>query len=179
MSCVLRAIGAAFDVDAFLADSGLQAETVFHRGAAKLPGSPDGAKWSASGFNVAVSDDGGLDDLPLQVRDASRFLNQHEDELRRLGGFPGVEEVCLDFGIRRRDVAMQTDVFPADLLWPKRSRDRAAGLQDGRGTASRLAPSRTERPLGSLRAREPGGSAPGYDGGPCASARSPSPRRRG
>jgi hypothetical protein len=117
MSCVLRAIGAAFDVDAFLADSGLRAETVFHRGTPKLPGSPDGATWSASGLNVSVSDHGGLDDLALQVRDASRFLNQHEDELRRLGGFPGVEEVCLDFGIRRRDVAMQTDVFPADLLW--------------------------------------------------------------
>jgi len=103
-------------VDAFLAKSDLQPETVFHRGAAKLPGSPDGSKWSASGFNVAVSDDG-FDDLALQVRDAARFLNQHEEELRRLGGFPGVEEVCLDFGIRRRDVAMQTDVFPADLLW--------------------------------------------------------------
>lgn len=116
MSCVLRAIGPSFDVDAFLAESELRAETVFHRGAAKLPGSPDGAKWSASGFNLSVSEEG-FDDLPVQVRDAARFLNQHEEELRRLGGFPGVEEVCLDFGIRRRDVAMQTDVFPADLLW--------------------------------------------------------------
>jgi hypothetical protein len=116
MSCVLRAIGASFDVDAFLAKSELQAQTVFRRGEAKLPGGLDGAKWSASGFNIAVSD-GGLEDLGVQVRDAARFLSLHEEELRRLGGFPGVEEVCLDFGIRRRDVAMQTDVFPADLLW--------------------------------------------------------------
>jgi hypothetical protein len=116
MSCVLRAIGVSFDVDAFLAKSPFRAQAVFHRGSPKMPGSPDGAKWASSGFNVAVSDQG-FDDLALQVRDAARFLNLHEDELRRLGGFPGVEEVCLDFGIRRRDVAMQTEVFPADLLW--------------------------------------------------------------
>ena len=53
----------------------------------------------------------------LQVQAARRFLRQHEDELRRLGSFDGVEEVCLDFTILRRAGAAQSDVFPADLLW--------------------------------------------------------------
>lgn len=116
MSCVLRAIGTTFDVDAFLADSGLRPQALFHRGEARLPGVPGAPTWSASGFNVGVSEEGFLDLAP-QVRDAGRFLNEHEDELRRLGAFPGVEEVCLDFGIARKDAAMQSDVFPADLLW--------------------------------------------------------------
>jgi hypothetical protein len=116
MSCVLRAIGRSFDVDVFLAESALRPEAVFHRGEARVPGLPDAPRWSASGFNLALGDEG-LHDLEPQLRDAGRFLNEHEDELRRLGAFPGVEEVCLDFGIARRDGAMQSDVFPADLLW--------------------------------------------------------------
>jgi hypothetical protein len=115
MSCVLRAIGTEFDVDEFLKDSALADATVFHRGESRLAGGADGAKRAASGFNVEVGK--GLEDLGLQVQAARRFLSQHEDELRRLGSFEGVEEICLDFGIRRRGGAAQSDLFPADLLW--------------------------------------------------------------
>lgn len=116
MSCVLRAIGTAFDVDSFLKDSPLPHEAAFHRGEPRVPDVPGGSKRGASGFNAPVSE-AGFDDLDAQIQDAMLFLRLHEDELRRLGRFPGVEEVCLDFGIPRRDVAAQSDVFPADLLW--------------------------------------------------------------
>lgn len=33
------------------------------------------------------------------------------------GSYPGVEEMCLDFAIRRRDIVAQSDLFPAELLW--------------------------------------------------------------
>ena len=58
-----------------------------------------------------------LDDLDTQIQDASLFLREHEDELRRLGRFPGVEEVCLDFGIAWPAGDSQSVLFPADLLW--------------------------------------------------------------
>lgn len=112
---MLRAIGRDFDVDEFLKESPLPHESVFHRGESRLPG-PPGTKSTASGFNGSVSA-ADLHDLDTQVQDAAHFLHEHEDELRRLGRFPGVEEVCLDFGIAWRDVAAQSDVFPADLLW--------------------------------------------------------------
>jgi hypothetical protein len=116
MSCVLRAIGRAFDVDAFLSASPIAPDSVFHRGEPRASGPPDGEKRAASGFNarIGASD---LDDLEGQVQDAVHFLIEHEDELRRLGSFDGVEEVCLEFGIRRRPAAVQSDLFPADLLW--------------------------------------------------------------
>jgi hypothetical protein len=104
-------------VDAFLGDSVFSGGgRAFHRtepGSGAVGGARES---SSSGFNLPVSD-AGLDDLERQIEDATRFLREHEDELRRLSSFPGLEEVCLDFGIRRRDVAAQTDVFPADLLW--------------------------------------------------------------
>jgi hypothetical protein len=115
MACVLRAIGRDFDVDAFLADSPLPRDAVFHRGEPRGPG--EGAlKRAASGFNSPVSG-AALDDLDGQVQDASHFLRQHEEELRRLGRFPGVEEVCLDFGLSLGMEGSQSAVFPADLLW--------------------------------------------------------------
>lgn len=116
MSCVLRAIGTAFDVDAYLQDSRLVPTPIFRRGEPRLPGQPDGPKRGASGFNVVVSD-ASVNDLAAQVRDALRFLGEHEDDLRRLGSYPGVEEMCLDFAIQRRDVVAQSDLFPAELLW--------------------------------------------------------------
>ena len=70
---------------------------------------------AASGFNVEIGK--GLADLRLQVQAVRRFLREHEDELRRLGRFEGVEEVCLDFGVPRRAGPAQSDLFPADLLW--------------------------------------------------------------
>jgi hypothetical protein len=116
MSCVLRAIGVGFDVDGFLSDSDFAAAAVFRRGESRLPGAPDSPRLSASGFNLAIGQ-AGFEDLEGQIREAARFLNEQEDELRRLASYPGVEEVCLDFGVPRREVAAQNDVFPADLLW--------------------------------------------------------------
>lgn len=116
MTCVMRAIGTLFDVDTFLAESPFQADPAFHRGEERLAGLSGGAKHAASGFNARVSE-AGLDDLAGQIRDAVQFLNEHEDELRRLGSYPGVEEVCLDFAVRRRDGAVQSEILPAELLW--------------------------------------------------------------
>jgi hypothetical protein len=36
--------------------------------------------------------------------------------LKRLTSWPGVDGVVLDFGIERRDVVVQCDVLPPDLL---------------------------------------------------------------
>lgn len=118
MSCVLRASGTDLDPEAFLAKSALRASAVYRKGEPRLglarrPGAPE---WLSSGFHVAVSE-ADFDDLPGQIEDALRFLAEHEEELRRLGRFEGVETVCLDFAIDRKAVAIQSDVFDAELLW--------------------------------------------------------------
>jgi hypothetical protein len=115
MPCTLRAIGQDFDPDSFLAESELSGAVVFHRGETRTPGALDDRRM-ASGLNLPVSA-AGFDDLDAQIGDAVRFLRRHEEELRRLAGFEGVEEVCLDFGLRRRDVPAHSVIFPAHLLW--------------------------------------------------------------
>jgi len=48
-----------------------------------------------SGFSIVVSEQA---DLRAQVRDATRFLGDHRDELLTLGRQPAIEGMVLDFG---------------------------------------------------------------------------------
>ena len=116
MPAVLRAIGADFDVDAFLDGSTLPIVAVKRRGEPVRPISqPEGRRYDKSSINVTVSD-AGFHELPRQVAEATAFLRSEYEQVRRLLGFPGVEGVTLDFGVGRRDVAMQSDTLDADLV---------------------------------------------------------------
>ena len=143
MAAVLRASGPDFDVDAFVADCRWRIEKVFHRGdpRAHLPDMrADRRKREESGLNVVISG-AGFHELAEQVSDAVAFLSEHHAEVRRLVGFPGVAGVVLDFGVAWRDVAAQSDQFPADLVrlagacgialelshYPVSARDSASG----------------------------------------------------
>ncbi|MBI4617235.1 MAG: hypothetical protein HY720_26720 [Planctomycetes bacterium] len=55
-------------------------------------------------------------EFPRQVSETIAFLHAHAEQVRRLCSFPGVDGVTLDFGIARRDVPVQCDTFPAELV---------------------------------------------------------------
>ena len=112
MSCVLRAAGASFDVDAFCATTDLPVVAKHHVGDRRRTGAPVS---TGSGVNIRVSD-AAFDDLAQQIQEAIVFLERYATEVRRLVAFEGVEGVELDFGVRRRNVAAQTDAFPARLV---------------------------------------------------------------
>ncbi len=118
MSAILRAAGRDFDVDAFLASSTLKPCKVHHRGEPRIPGSqtdPGARPNEASGLNLVASE-ADFDEFEKQVADATEFLLAESEEIRRLVECPGVDGVTLDFGIERRDVAVQCDVLPAELV---------------------------------------------------------------
>jgi hypothetical protein len=54
MSCVLRASGADFDVDEFLAASPLKALKVVHRGHERTQGVRRSARHETSGMNISI-----------------------------------------------------------------------------------------------------------------------------
>lgn len=121
MPAVVRAYGTDFDVDGFLAACDLPICAVNRRGEARRPASqPDGPRNQRSGVHISVSD-ADFDDFAGQVTEAIDFLRKNNVELQRLCGWGGVDDVTLDFGIERRDVALQCDYFPAELV-------RLAGL---------------------------------------------------
>ena len=69
-----------------------------------------------SGFSVVASE-ADFDNIKKQIKDAIAFLQRNAEELKRLKNYPEVEEPVLDFGIEDRDVAVQCDYFPAQLLF--------------------------------------------------------------
>jgi hypothetical protein len=116
MPTVLRAYGAEFDADAFVASTTLPVCTVKRRGEPALPASqPDGRRHERSGIYVPASD-ADFSEFRRQIEESIAFLQDHEAEVRRLCEFPGVEDVTLDIGINRRDVAVQCDRLPSALI---------------------------------------------------------------
>ena len=116
MSAVLRAYGTTFDVDAFLAGCTLPVCAVKRRGEPVFPASqPEGRRHERSGVHVVASN-ADFDEFPRQVAEATAFLRSEHEQLKRLTSWPGVDGVVLDFGIERRDVVVQCDVLPPDLL---------------------------------------------------------------
>jgi hypothetical protein len=63
-----------------------------------------------------VASEADFSNVQVQIADAIHFLEQNQAELARLVGFPGVENLSLDFGIEERDVAAQSERFPPNLL---------------------------------------------------------------
>lgn len=109
--CLLHVSGEEFAVDEFLAASTFKPYRVHRRGEPK--GKADHIH-EDSGFSVDVSDvDGELDS---EIEDAVRFLRFHESELTRLATFSGIQDRRLDFGYYRRNVFMQSEYLPAELL---------------------------------------------------------------
>ena len=111
MSCMLRASGVSFDVDAFCGATSLPVAARHRLGEPRRAGST----YSRSSVSVDVSD-ADFSDLPRQVADAIAFLERHAEEVRRLVAFPGVESAELDFGVAWRDVAAQFDSLPPPLV---------------------------------------------------------------
>lgn len=117
MSCILKAYGGDFHVDRFLEASELHSCAVFRRGEPRFPASnPQGEVHVVSGLHFRVSDSD-FDNLRDQIQDAISFIKQHKRDLEQLLKFPGIENAFLDFGINKRDFAIQSDDFPAELLF--------------------------------------------------------------
>lgn len=116
MSAVLRAYGDDFDVEAFLAGCTLPVCAVKRKGERVFSiGHPNERQYEQSGVHVSASD-ADFNEFPQQIEEATVFLRSNGEQLRRLCEFPGVEGVTLDFGIARRNVVLQCDHFPAELV---------------------------------------------------------------
>jgi hypothetical protein len=110
MSCVLRIKGEDFAVDAFVASSALVPRLVWRKGYITRVGREPNLD---SGCNIVVSE---TMDFAVQVNDAIAFLRNSEADLVNVCCDAAVDSVCLDFGIKRKDVPAQFTNFPRELV---------------------------------------------------------------
>ena len=116
MSCMLRVGGTDLDVDALLSECEISPVSMSRKGEPRFPASqPTGPVHmsSAANFDVSGAD---FSELQIQVNDALVFLRLHESFVRRLRSFPGVEDLCLDFGSNIRPPGWCSFSFPPELL---------------------------------------------------------------
>ena len=115
MPCMLRISGPNLDIDSLIQHIALEPETVCRKGEPKFGSRPNGNKHQKSGADYLVSD-AEFEDFEGQQSDAVEYLKLHETEIKAILSFSGVEGVVLDFGISRREVAVQCDYFPPELI---------------------------------------------------------------
>jgi len=116
MSCVLRACGKDFDVNAFTQSSLLEANSVWFRGEKRFPNSTTSEKVNeSSGLRITTSD-ADFSQLELQIKETTAFLRSNESELRKLTAFPGIEVVTIDFGVEIKPPGWASFTFAPALL---------------------------------------------------------------
>jgi len=81
----------------------------------KFLGKPEGKKHLSSGARYIVSE-ADFDEFERQKLDAIEFLKRNGDQIQELMNLSGIDGADLDFGIYRRDVPVQCDNFPAELV---------------------------------------------------------------
>jgi hypothetical protein len=108
--------GRTFDVDAFLAATGLHGDRVFRCGEKYGSG---GWTHERSGFNLWLGDESKLS-LEQQVEVAVRFLDDNRQSLSRLKAWPGLESATLalspEVELNRSIVCTKLYAFPVSLV---------------------------------------------------------------
>ena len=116
MTCVLRASGTDFDVDACVASFPVSPDSIWRRGEPRYPQSnPDGERHRTSGVRILVSK-AHFSDLGRQIADAVEFLRSHQDAIRALAANAGVTSVLLDFGAEVSPPFWSSFTFSPEML---------------------------------------------------------------
>ena len=114
MSCVLRVIGKELNVEELLKiDS--NPDTYWKKGEVKLKTKPTEKKHLHSGAHYCVSE-AEFNEFEKQKKDVIRYLNKNEEKIKAIQKLSGIESIFLDFGIEQRDVFVQSNFFPPELI---------------------------------------------------------------
>jgi hypothetical protein len=114
MSCILRASGKKLNIDELL-EIDLESDTHWIKGEPILLSKPDFKKCLTSGANYCVSD-AEFYEFNIQKEEAIKYLTENKEKIKAIQSLTGLENLSLDFGIEQRDVAVQSDYFPPELI---------------------------------------------------------------
>ena len=90
-------------------------DSTWQKGSLRIASKPDGKKYTSTGARYLVSD-ADFSEFDIQKNEAIEFLRNNKRLLEEAMKLPSVEDASLDFGIERRDVAVQSDYFQPELL---------------------------------------------------------------
>ena len=114
MSCMLRVGGVDLNVDRLL-EFDLKPDSMYRKGEPQSPKSKSKSTHPTSGVRYVVSN-ADFDQFEEQKKDAINFMRDNACSIREIMSAAGVDGAELDFGIDKRDVFVQCDSFPAELV---------------------------------------------------------------
>ena len=114
MSCILRVAGEKLDINELL-DVEWEPEVYWVKGEPRLQSRPNGEKHLTSGANYCISD-ADFDEFTLQKEEVIKYLYENEEKIKAIQNLSAHEGAYLDFAIEQRDVAVQCDSFPPELI---------------------------------------------------------------
>jgi len=114
MSCVLRIIGKELKINDLL-NIKLETDSYWSKGEPRFSRKPEGEKHLDSGAIYLVSD-AEFEEFDIQIKDAIEYLKENKNQIKSILSLPGLDGSSLDFGIVWRDVAVQSDYFPPELI---------------------------------------------------------------
>lgn len=112
MSCIFRATGEDFDVDAFLTNCPIAPFKVWRRGEPR--GGPEAPPAAESGIAFVVSD-AEFTDWTGQLREAQAWFEACQPLVLTLTQWPGVSRAWVDFGAALRPPNWRSYTLPPDL----------------------------------------------------------------
>lgn len=115
MSCILRAGGNDFDVDALLNQISMVPYSFWRRGEKRYPQSATNQKTNEHSGVRFLASGAELSEFRKQIEDAAAFLRENQNDLKVLIGFPGVEGAVLDFGAEIHPPGWASFTFPPEL----------------------------------------------------------------
>ncbi|MDH5639995.1 MAG: hypothetical protein OEY28_01770 [Nitrospira sp.] len=115
MSCILRAWGADFDIDDFMAKASFEVDSFWRKGEKRFTKSENSETNQSSGIRVVASE-ADFSELTEQIQDVISFLRKNLEQVKCLATFPGVEGVVLDFGAEIYPPGWASFTFPPELL---------------------------------------------------------------
>lgn len=115
MTCILRASGDSFDVDAFIAKAAIEVDSLWRKGERRFPNNENSKLNLSSGVRLVASE-ADFSELTTQIEDAISFLRQNLAQIKLLTSFPGADGAVLDFGAEIYPPGWASFTFPPDLL---------------------------------------------------------------
>ena len=114
MSCVLRVVGEKLNVDELLKIDSTP-DVSWKKGESRFKTKPEGKKHLRSGANYCISE-AEFNEFEKQKKDVIQYLHKNEEKVKAMQKLVGIESMVLDFAIEQRDVFVQNDFFPPELI---------------------------------------------------------------
>lgn len=115
MPCYLIFAGKKLDPERLARRLNLKISSNWRKGEPRFKSKPKGKKNPTSGLSILTSN-ADFDNLPGQFRGTLRFLKRHRRLLKGLKRLRSIDSMRLDFGFEWREVPVQKDTIPADLV---------------------------------------------------------------